>query len=512
MEISFLKTMVMPSADKSVAASAVGTVPAFPEGMLNADTRTGEQSLSEEAATDGNSPVRTTEQDAQQSPTRPVMAEDAPFAMPSAPNIVLYPGFAADQMPKGHLPQRDMAGPADADDGSLKLADIDPQTPIMPYRTARAAGAEPGTMADFRDASIARAGVPDAAEAVSRMQQPDARDPKIVSPLSDMSAGDGEPAVSPRGGQVMDSATGGEKTSVPGPQTLAVPQRMPSSTGSRQTIDPVADAEPSGDTAPAERLDLAGEFKKLQNPASQMENMKQSMPLAAAANGKPEKLAEALGLPENADPEAVEVQKTGGSSLQAPTVGPMAGLRLRQSPTADASSGLQVDAIRSPAASASGTKAADIMTQASTMPADAVLEFDSAFIENLTREISLIANSKGIARFSLKPEHLGRIDVEIRGGERGDDIKLVAETESVKQFLIQSQSRLEQELRLHGQRLTDLDIGAGLNQGPEREARESLQAENFRNRPNGSSDDEPAEQQYHAGNTSGQTSNGARYA
>ena len=168
--------------------------------------------------------------------------------------------------------------------------------------------------------------------------------------------------------------------------------------------------------------------------------------------------------------------------------------------------------MRSPAASASGPKAASTMTQAGTMPADAVLEFDSAFIENLTREISLIANSKGIARFSLKPEHLGRIDVEIRGGERGDDIKLVAETESVKQFLIQSQSRLEQELRLHGQRLTDLDIGAGLNQSPEREARESLQTENFRNRPKDSSDEEQAEQQYHAGTTSGQTSNGARYA
>ena len=318
MEISFLKTMVMPSADKSVAASAVGTVPAFPEGMLYADTRTGEQSLSEEAAADGNSAVRTTEQDAQQSPTRPVMAEEAPFAMPSAPKIVLYPGFAADQMPKGHLPKRDMTRPVDVDEGPLKLADIDPQTPIMPYRTAGTAGAGTGAMIGSTDASISRVGIPGAAEATFRGQQPDAPGPKIVSSLSDMSAGDGEPRVSPRGGQVVDSATGGEKSPGTGLQLLGVPQRMPSPTGSRQTIDPVADAEPSGDAVPAERPDLPGEFKKLHNPTSQMENMKQSVPLSATTNGKREKLADALKLPENADPEAVEVQKTGGSSLQAP--------------------------------------------------------------------------------------------------------------------------------------------------------------------------------------------------
>ena len=143
---------------------------------------------------------------------------------------------------------------------------------------------------------------------------------------------------------------------------------------------------------------------------------------------------------------------------------------------------------------------------------EAVLEFDANFIDNLTREISNIAQAKGIARFVLKPEHLGRIDVEIRGGEHGDDIKMTAETDTVRQFLVQSLSRLEQEIRLQGQKLTGVEIGTNLNQSQEQNGRETASSKGVKPGQHSGTTDEPDVQQHSAGNSSGLTTAGTRYA
>ncbi|MEL6874974.1 MAG: flagellar hook-length control protein FliK [Pseudomonadota bacterium] len=504
--------MIMPSAEKSVVASAVGTVPAFADSMLKSDTRTSDQSLSEEAATDGNSRGQVTDLDIQTPETYPMGREGKPFSAPIAPEIVLYPKFAPERLPVSDPRETDIPKLPSADDGAVKLADIDPQSPIMPYRTAGTGGTAIPAITDSTGAPDQRGENAGDAKIVPPMQKPDASGPKTLPRVDSTPLADDETAATARSEQLPASNTGTERPVVSGLQTLTVPQRMPADTGSRQIIEPVTDAEPSTDHVSTENLAPPLELKKLLNPSPQMENAKQSLPLPAAANSKPEKLGDDMKPAEVFDPEVAEIKNSASNAAQAPPVNPLAGLRLRQSPIAETASGLQVDAMRALSPSSNSAKAADAMARASTLPADAVLEFDSAFIANLTREISLIANSKGTARFSLKPEHLGRIDVEIRGGERGDDIKLVAETESVKQFLIQSQSRLEQEIRLHGQKLTSLDIGTGLDQGPERQASESQQAENFRTRTNGSSDEEQAEPQYYVGTASGQTTGGARYA
>lgn len=504
MEISFLKTMVLPSTEKSGAAAAVGTVPAFPDSMLNSDTRTGDQTLRDESAAGLNAHLGATELDSGAVETGQMPDETKPISTLFSPQIVLYPGYAPDRLPKSDPREPDMPELSGSDDEAVKLADIDPQSPIMPYRTAGTP--ETGTTS-----------VPGTADTVGQQtalltQQADASGPKILAPENIMPVEEGEPEATVRSGQTADIVSGAEKPQVFGPQMLPNIQKMPADPGLKKAVDPTPDTEPSGDDYAMDKQTLALESKKLLNPALAVDNAKPSMPLAATANARLDKQAKFAKLPENADPEAVEIKDPASNATQAMPVNPLAGLRLRQTPATETATGLQIDTLRSLAPSSTGVRVQDANVQTSALPADAVIEFDSAFIENLTREISLIANSKGIARFSLKPEHLGRIDVEIRGGERGDDIKLVAETESVKQFLIQSQTRLEQEIRLHGQRLTSLDIGTGLDQGQERHASESLQTENGRSRSNGGSDDEQTEQQYYAGTVSGQTTSGARYA
>ncbi|MEO0441176.1 MAG: flagellar hook-length control protein FliK [Pseudomonadota bacterium] len=511
MEISFLKSLVMPAADKSAATSAIGTVPAFVDSMLKSDTRIGEQAPGDETVTGGNAPAQAAASEMETPEASRTSGEAMPFSALSGPAMTLRSGYAFVTLSQSDGRESEIPELPSADEGTVKLADIDPQSPIMPYRTMGLTGGETSdpVSADPSGKPAAKATEADPAILTQKLE---ADRPKNLARVNNMPVEDGQVAATARNEQLPVSTKGAEQYPVSGLQALTVPQNMPADRGSHQIIDPVTDAERSTDDAAMEKLAPSLELKKLLNPSPQMENTKQSMPLATSANGKPEKLADDLNPAEILDPEAVEIKNSASNAAQAPPVNPLAGLRLRQSPTAETASGLQVDTMRALSPSSNSAKAADAAAQASTLATDAVLEFDSAFIANLTREISLIANSKGTARFSLKPEHLGRIDVEIRGGERGDDIKLVAETESVKQFLIQSQSRLEQEIRLHGQKLTSLDIGTGLDQGPERQASESQQAENFRTRTNGGSDDEQAEPQYYAGTASGQTTNGARYA
>ncbi|MEM8918310.1 MAG: flagellar hook-length control protein FliK [Pseudomonadota bacterium] len=511
MEITFLKSLVMPAPDKSAATSAIGTVPAFVDSMLKSDISLDEQTPGDETAMDGNAPAQAADSDMVTAEASRTSGGAMPFPSLSEPAMTLASGYAFVTLPQSDGRDSEIPEMPSADQGTVKLADIDPQSPIMPYRTMGFTGGETSDPVST-DTSGKPAAKAAEADPALLMQKPEASEPKALPPGNNMPMEDGEASAIVRNEQLPVSTKGAGLYPVAGPQALTVPQKLPADRGSRQIIDPAPDAERSTDDDSMEKLVPSLELKKILNPPPPTASPKQSMPLAASANGKPEQLADDLKPAENMDPEAAEIKSTASNAAQGSPVNPLAGLRLRQSPTAETANDLQVGTMRALSPTSNSAKAADAMAQASAVSADAVLEFDSAFIANLTREISLITNSMGTARFSLKPEHLGRIDVEIRGGEQGDDIKLVAETESVKQFLIQSQSRLEQEIRLHGQKLTSLDIGTGLDQGPERQASESRQAESSRTRSNGTSDEEQAEPQYYAGTASGQNSNGARYA
>lgn len=86
------------------------------------------------------------------------------------------------------------------------------------------------------------------------------------------------------------------------------------------------------------------------------------------------------------------------------------------------------------------------------------LAFDAGFIGNIETQISRVANGGQMVRMQIMPEHLGRIDIEMLAGPDRDQVRLVTENDTVRDTLIQSQVRLEQDLRQNGQRNTDVTV------------------------------------------------------
>lgn len=104
--------------------------------------------------------------------------------------------------------------------------------------------------------------------------------------------------------------------------------------------------------------------------------------------------------------------------------------------------------------------------QALTAPAAATaaqapletLAFDAAFIGNVETQISRVMGGGQMVRMQIMPEHLGRIDIEMLAGPDRDQVRLVTEHDAVRDTLVQSQVRLEQDLRQNGQRHADVTV------------------------------------------------------
>jgi len=206
-------------------------------------------------------------------------------------------------------------------------------------------------------------------------------------------------------------------------------------------------------------------------------------------------------------PLADEISTDDGKNR--PEAALLSALRTRRVWSHDSGSPVSTIQIKNISLPAQNTLTTDIRPTASAV-SDVTLDLDANFIDNLSREIGIIAQSKGIARFSLRPEHLGRIDVEIRGGEQGDEIKLTAETETVRQLLLQSQSRLEQDVRLQGHRLGGVEIETNADQSQERGAQDSAQGAGQKTRESDNHDANTDHSQPRG--MAGQADKGARYA
>jgi flagellar hook-length control protein FliK len=63
-----------------------------------------------------------------------------------------------------------------------------------------------------------------------------------------------------------------------------------------------------------------------------------------------------------------------------------------------------------------------------------------------------------MVRMQIMPEHLGRIDIEMLAGPDRHQVRLVTEHDAVRDTLVQSQVRLEQDLRQNGQRNTEVTV------------------------------------------------------
>jgi hypothetical protein len=86
------------------------------------------------------------------------------------------------------------------------------------------------------------------------------------------------------------------------------------------------------------------------------------------------------------------------------------------------------------------------------------LAFDAGFIGNVETQIARVAGGGQMVRMQIMPEHLGRIDIEMLAGPERDHVRIVTEHDAVRDTLVQSQVRLEQDLRNNGQRSADVTV------------------------------------------------------
>jgi flagellar hook-length control protein FliK len=88
---------------------------------------------------------------------------------------------------------------------------------------------------------------------------------------------------------------------------------------------------------------------------------------------------------------------------------------------------------------------------------------DGAWLDQLTRDIARSADGSGQLRFSLAPEHLGRLDVQLAATADGTAIRLVAETREAHRIVADAQPQLVAEARAQGLRISETHVDLNNN-------------------------------------------------
>lgn len=86
------------------------------------------------------------------------------------------------------------------------------------------------------------------------------------------------------------------------------------------------------------------------------------------------------------------------------------------------------------------------------------LAFDAGFVAGIESQIAKLADGGQMVKIQVMPEHLGRIDIEMLAGPDRDQVRIVTEHDAVRDTLINSQHRLEQDLRNNGQRNAEVTV------------------------------------------------------
>ena len=86
------------------------------------------------------------------------------------------------------------------------------------------------------------------------------------------------------------------------------------------------------------------------------------------------------------------------------------------------------------------------------------LVFDAGFVAGIESQIAQLADGGQMVKIQVMPEHLGRIDIEMLAGPDRDQVRIVTEHDAVRDTLINSQHRLEQDLRNNGQRNAEVTV------------------------------------------------------
>jgi flagellar hook-length control protein FliK len=86
------------------------------------------------------------------------------------------------------------------------------------------------------------------------------------------------------------------------------------------------------------------------------------------------------------------------------------------------------------------------------------LAFDAGFVAGIESQIAKLVDGGQMVKIQVMPEHLGRIDIEMLAGPERDQVRIVTEHDAVRDTLVSSQHRLEQDLRSNGQRNPEVTV------------------------------------------------------
>ncbi|SNS84873.1 Flagellar hook-length control protein FliK [Sphingomonas laterariae] len=90
---------------------------------------------------------------------------------------------------------------------------------------------------------------------------------------------------------------------------------------------------------------------------------------------------------------------------------------------------------------------------------------DSAWLDQLARDITAAAAIDSRLQFKLNPEHLGSLHVELMRGDDGASVRLTTENEAARAILADAQGRLVAEARAHGMKISETHVDLGQQGG-----------------------------------------------
>lgn len=86
---------------------------------------------------------------------------------------------------------------------------------------------------------------------------------------------------------------------------------------------------------------------------------------------------------------------------------------------------------------------------------------DGQWIDRMAQEIVDISAGTGRASFTLNPDNLGRLQVEILQRDEGADVRLIADTDDAVNALNQGRQQLQQDARMQAVRINEVQIERG---------------------------------------------------
>ncbi|OHT21325.1 flagellar hook-length control protein FliK [Edaphosphingomonas haloaromaticamans] len=95
---------------------------------------------------------------------------------------------------------------------------------------------------------------------------------------------------------------------------------------------------------------------------------------------------------------------------------------------------------------------------------------DSAWLDQLARDIVAAGDGGTRLQFRLNPEHLGSLHVELTRGDDGASVRLTAETEAARTALADAQGRLVAEARSHGMKIAETHVDLSQQGSGQRQA------------------------------------------